>query len=273
MKLRVHNHRNNPGNQVPVRAKVIGLLTDFGLKDSYVAEMHAVLLSNCNNINIIDISHLISPGDTNSASCLLARSAKYFPGDSIIVAVVDPGVGTQRQAVVVSSGGKYYVAPDNGVLSRVIDWSTSFKVRVLSTDDSPAETIFPTFHGRDLFIPAAVRLANGESCETLGDEGVFKATFKPEGPRKSGRKIIGHALYIDRFGNIATDIPNAVSGRIHLARDVILTSAKTYGERQVGELFWVCGSDGHIEIAANGESAAGTLGIQPGDRVVLEESQ
>ncbi len=248
----------------------MGLITDFGLADSYVSEMHAVLIGLCSDIRIIDINHLIEPGNISAGSYLLGRSVPSFPKGSVFLGVVDPEVGTERQAVVVENAGCYFVGPDNGLFSRAIDWTKPIITRVCTKNDVGRETISSTFHGRDLFAPLAAKLVNGEKIESIGVASSLNGTPAPDQPTLNSNDAIGEVIYIDRFGNIATNLPNGIlqkNSLLFTRKFCNIRNALTYSSVSNTNPFWLFGSDGNIEIAMNGQHAAKEMAVRVSDTV------
>ncbi|HET7602363.1 MAG TPA: SAM-dependent chlorinase/fluorinase, partial [Gemmatimonadales bacterium] len=169
---------------------IITLLTDFGTADSYVAEMKGAILSAAPDATLVDVSHAISPGDVRAAAYVLDRAWRSFPRGSVHLAVVDPGVGTARAALALSAHGHFFIGPDNGLFSFVMR-DTPVRAVVLAEPDWAA----PTFHGRDLFAPAAARLASGAALEDLGRAftGIPERLATRE-PYHEGKTLIGEVI-------------------------------------------------------------------------------
>jgi S-adenosyl-L-methionine hydrolase (adenosine-forming) len=242
---------------------IITLLTDFGTVDSYVAEMKAVLLSRAPNVTLVDISHQVSPGDIRAAQYLLGRAWKHFPEGTIHVAIVDPGVGSERRALAVESGGNRFVAPDNGLLSFLAS-DARFVSLPIPTGAAP------TFHGRDVFAPAAASLATGSSLESLGSI-ITDAYHAPLAtPRSDGLTVVGEVVYVDRFGTLVSNIAgNAVQPgvRIRVEGTDVGPLARTFRDVRSGALVAFVGSGGTVEIAVRDGSAARMLGVGVGAEV------
>lgn len=245
---------------------IITLLTDFGTSDSYVAELKGVLLSRAPDSTLVDITHDVSPGDIRSAAYILGRTWHRFPASTIHLAVVDPGVGTSRAALAIRTHQHYFLAPDNGVLTAVLH-DAEVEAVVLST---PA-TAAPTFHGRDVFAPAAAELARGTSLTELG------ARFNgiPErlaytSPHQEGRWLVGEVVYVDRFGSLITNLtPKLIPAQAIFEIDDLQVGplVRTYTDVATGGLLAYVGSDGTVEIAVRDGSAAQRLGVGIGGRV------
>ena len=264
----------NPGqlNQdmmINKRNPIVAFITDFGKRDSYVAEMHAILLEVCPEVKILDITHNIAPGDIKSAAYMVGRMKYRLPIGCALVAVVDPGVGTSRQAVAIKTGERYFIGPDNGVFSRLIMGSKNFKVRILDQRDLMLSEYSNTFHGRDLFTPVAGKLISGVRFESIGREGSLIDTFPAKQPLRNRDNWAGEVIYIDHFGNIITDINHCLQGKIEVGGFKDILKAENYHDQPRGEVFWLNGSGGTIEISMNGESAANHLGLEIGDPICL----
>src|SRR5882672_12141503 len=182
----------------------ITLLTDFGTADSYVAEMKGVLSTYAPNAKLVDITHEVSPGDVRGAQYVLSRTWMFFPEGSVHVAVVDAGVGTDRRVLGATRFGHYFLAPDNGLLSFLSLNATFVSIPVLPE-------AAPTFHGRDVFAPAAGKLATGGSLESLGTAITDPINVPLPIPTTVGDALVGEVLYVDRFGTLISNIaPNAI---------------------------------------------------------------
>jgi S-adenosylmethionine hydrolase len=244
---------------------VITLLTDFGTSDSYVAEMKAVLHSAVADLVIVDVSHDVVQGDVRSAQYLLARSWHWFPRGSVHVAVVDPGVGTERRALAVERQGHHFVAPDNGLLTSVLDGAHAVELEISAKAAA-------TFHGRDVFAPAAARLANGEALRTLGPRVVHPHRDPIATPMKGDRRLVGEVVYIDRFGTLITNLPReafAVTRGVRVGGEFDVQVGRTFRDVEQGELVAFVGSAGTVEIAARDRSATQVTGVGVGGEVSL----
>lgn len=242
---------------------IVTLLTDFGTADSYVAEMKAVLLSRAPNVTIVDISHQVPPGDIRAGQYLLGRAWKHFPHGAIHVAIVDPGVGTERRAIAAEDGGHRFVAPDNGLLSFLPNDARFVSLPI------PAGAA-PTFHGRDLFAPAAASLATGSSLESLGSTITDPHHSPLPTPHRDGLTVVGEVIYVDRFGTLVSNIAgNAVQlgVRIHVEGTDVGSLSRTFRDVAHGALVAFVGSGGTVEIAVRDGSAARLLGVGVGAEV------
>lgn len=243
---------------------LITLLTDFGTADGYVGEMKGVIYAMCPQAQLVDIAHDVAPQDVDGARLAIARYWRRFPLGTIHVVVVDPGVGTSRAALAVESDGRFLVGPDNGVLSPAL----------LRSDVRVVELAIPaqasaTFHGRDVFAPAAARLAAGSPLEALGrtyDAPIVRRT--PEAKRLADGSVSGEVITVDRFGNLVTNLVAPRGGSVVLG-DRVVPIVRSYGEGASGDVVAVIGSSGLLEIAVRDGSAGGTLGVARGAPVVL----
>jgi S-adenosylmethionine hydrolase len=250
----------------PRSPPTITLLTDFGSADSYVGEMKGVLLSGAPAATAVDISHAVPPGDVRSAAYILGRTWHRFPPGTVHLVVVDPGVGSNRAALALSVQGQYFVGPDNGVFTPVLR-DAEVNAVALATP----ETASPTFHGRDLFAPAAAALARGDGLETLGPAfaGIPVRLAYTE-PRREGETLVGEVVYVDRFGSLITNLTSDLipgSARLEIGGIDLGPLRRTFSDVTPGGLVAYIGSGGAVEIAVRNGSAAQRLGIGIGGRV------
>lgn len=244
----------------------ITFLTDYGLADSYVAEVKGTLLTRVPDACIVDITHEIRPGDIRSGAYVLGRSWRTFPEGTVHLAVVDPGVGTGRAALAVRSHGHYFVGPDNGLLTWVFSAGPFEAVELPAPMHASA-----TFHGRDVFAPAAARLLAGYPLHLLGTA----VTSNPVlldfvAPRYEGKTVIGQVVYVDRFGTLVTNLtPEEVPPYAVLVSDELEIGKlqRTFADVPTGGLVAYLGSGGNVEIAVRDGSAARRLGIGVGHEV------
>ncbi|MFL5403411.1 MAG: S-adenosyl-l-methionine hydroxide adenosyltransferase family protein [Gemmatimonadales bacterium] len=245
---------------------IITLLTDFGTSDSYVAEMKGVILSRTSTTVLVDITHSINPGDIRSAAYVLGRTWHLFPQGSVHLVVIDPGVGTARAALAFSARGHYFVGPDNGVFTPVLH---DAEVEAVVLPEPVGAS--PTFHGRDLFAPAAAALAGGAALTTLGQPFAgLPERLAYTMPHYEGKTVVGEIIYIDRFGslitNLTTDLVPAYA-RLEVEDLDIGPLRRTFNDVTAGGLLAYIGSGGAIEIAVRNGSAARRLGVGVGGRV------
>ncbi len=244
--------------------RIITLLTDFGTADGYVGEMKGVLATGAPGCALVDIAHDLPTHDIEAGRLALARYWRRFPVGTVHVAVVDPGVGGSRAALAVESEGRMLVGPDNGILSPAMLHPGARCVAL----PVPA-TASPTFHGRDVFAPAAARLALGIAIDTLGavvTEPVLRRT--PEAVRRADGAIEGVIITIDRFGNLVTNLVARHGGAIEI-RGRTVPLRRIYEDVKPNECVALTGSSGLVEVAVRDGSAASALGAARGDKVVL----
>uniref|UniRef100_I2PYE0 SAM-dependent chlorinase/fluorinase n=1 Tax=Desulfovibrio sp. U5L TaxID=596152 RepID=I2PYE0_9BACT len=254
------------------QAPLIALLTDFGLADPYVGQMKSVLLSAAPGVALLDISHEVAPQNLTQAAFFLAATVPWLPPGAVTAAVVDPGVGTDRRVVLAEVGGGWVLAPDNGLLTLVC--GSGCRLFDATPRAVPASA---TFHGRDVFAPIAARLAMGEEAGAVGTVWTGADPVRLEGlwPRRKGDTVEGRVLSVDRFGNAVVNLDIGGYGRLPATpalvapRAVPLTPAKTYGELEQGAVGLLAGSQGYLELAVAGGSAAAKLGLKAGDAVTF----
>jgi S-adenosyl-L-methionine hydrolase (adenosine-forming) len=250
---------------------VITLLSDFGLSDHFVASMKGVLLSLNPDLRLVDISHLIFPQDIFSGAFTLGQAYYNFPVNTIHLAVVDPGVGTDRKGLVVSAGGQVFVAPDNGILTYVMEAHPDFTAYEITADHYYHKPVAKTFHGRDVFAPIAAWISRGIPLHQIGTVLPNPVRLNlPVVKRVKDALIQGTILAVDRFGNLITnlkpvDLPRPF--KLLAGQREITSLFKTYGEGSQGEAFIVTGSSGYLEIAVKDGSAAAVLNLKSGSPV------
>ena len=258
---------------------VITLLSDFGLQDEYVAVMKGVILEICPGARLIDITHLIAPRNIRSAAFVLYASHKYFPRGAIHLAVVDPGVGTERRPVAIRLGASFFVGPDNGLFSLILKRETGWEARRLENEQFRLSPVSSTFHGRDIFAPAAAHLAGGVRFDMLGALcGLVSAPWgEPSVVEKD--MVKGEVIHIDRFGNAVTNVAIEVLEKMAPAEKWVgeagkstVSIRKAYGVVAAGEALALAGSRGLMEIAVNQGSAASELELHQGTRVTFRLS-
>lgn len=249
---------------------VITLMTDFGTRDGYAGAVKGVILSLCPSAALVDITHDIGAGDIAEAAFVLETYHDFFPAGTVHLVVVDPGVGSRRRALAVSSGGRWYVGPDNGVFEAAYNSPGGFACRELTTPAHRRNEVSAVFHGRDIFAPAAAFLAPGGEWDELGalvTDPVRRErqTRTDCGPGCLAAKII----HVDRFGNLVTDITVAELRScfadparivVRLAGREVYGLTEYYAQSPAGELIALAGSHGRLEIAASGASAEKILG-------------
>jgi len=248
---------------------VCTLLTDFGLADGFVGAMKGVLASGAPGAQLLDLSHDVPAGDIEHGAFVLAQAAPFFPAGTVHLAVVDPGVGTAREAVVVRHGGALLVGPNNGLLSHVAPapHDVFLITNVLWLRPRPSET----FHGRDVFAPAAAALLSGAPPEDAGPR-LPRARWvrlPAREPSDAPDGMMGEVVHVDRFGNLITNLPGAAGlGRVTLEpAGLTLAVVRTYGDATAGAPLAYVGSRGTLELAVRDGRAADVLGVGRGARV------
>jgi S-adenosylmethionine hydrolase len=242
-------------------AAIIVLFTDFGLEGPYTGQVKTVLHQIAPDVPVLDLFADLPAAKPQPAAYLLAAYGGWFPRGTIILAVVDPGVGGERAAVVVEADSRWYVGPDNGLLelvTRRADWLRSWEI------PTPAEVISASFHGRDLFAPVAGRLARGDPpAGRLRPEGIFR---RPDWPDD-----LPEIVYIDRYGNAMTGMRAALipDGARLAAAGRVLARRRTFSDVPAGEAFWYENSNGLAEIAVNSGRADAALGLAIGSAVAI----
>jgi S-adenosylmethionine hydrolase len=258
-----------------VAAPLITLLTDFGLRDGFVASMKGVILTLAPDARLIDVSHEIEPQDVAGGAFVLETSFRYFPAGTVHLAVVDPGVGSARRGIIVEAAGHRFVGPDNGLLTpalRADPAAAVFGIDARRRRPAPGRT----FDGRDLFAPVAAELARGVAAAALGAPVNDSVRLAEIAPTTSGGGLEGRIIWIDRFGNLISNIRAAMLPPRRPVRiavgDSVIPFAEAYAAVAPGELGALINSDGLLEIFASGASAAVRLGARRGDPVRLSLS-
>jgi len=252
---------------------LLTLTTDFGTRDSYVAELKGTLLSEGpDSLRLVDLSHELAPFDIHAAALFLRAALPRFPRGAIHLAVVDPGVGSERRALIVERPDMLLVGPDNGLFSYVLDGSET--VYEIDRSRLGPRAISTTFHGRDLFAPVAARLAAGVAPAMLGEQVTSYERMLFPMVDMQGDVLHARVVHVDRYGNLITSIPEATLrdflGSDEAAFDLsigdhtIHALGSHYAEVQPGALLALVGSSGLIEVAAREESAARKLGVEVG---------
>jgi S-adenosyl-L-methionine hydrolase (adenosine-forming) len=256
---------------------IITLTTDFGSGSHYAAAMKGVILSIHPAATIVDVTHDVPPQDIRRAAILLDNVADWFPPETIHVAVVDPSVGTDRAIVYARIGQQQFVAPDNGLLSRLAARTPPVKLIRLADPAYWLERVSTTFHGRDIMAPVAAHLALGLDPDRLGPPlDRLTAIDWPE-PRQRPGRIDGAVIEIDSFGNLITDLTSEMlAGRPTDRRACVVCNIyetwgiyHAYAEQPNGTLVALIGSSGRLELALVGDNAARCLGISVGSPVTL----
>ena len=252
---------------------IIALLTDFGIKDYFVGAMKGVIFSINSEARIVDITHNIERQNVQSAGFTLASCYREFPQKTIFVMVVDPGVGSNRRAILVETDNYFFVAPDNGLLSLVLTNETNYKAFELTNPNFFRQPVSQTFHGRDLFAPVVAWLSTGISPNEFGEEItdlILDNSLIPN--RISADEIEGQIIHIDHFGNLITNLKKSDLPEKFLLRvngNIISKHQTFYGEAEAGGIFSILGSAGDLEIVAFRDSAKNLLNIKTGEKFAL----
>ncbi len=262
----------NPKSRIPI----VTLLTDFGLQDTFVAEMKGAILRRCPAAQVVDITHEVPPFDIVTAARRLRQAIRAFPRGTVHLVVVDPGVGGNRRALILKAGGHYFVGPDNGVFTFPVRDDPRYKVYAILRQPGAGS---PTFQGRDLFAPVAAALASGDSPRRWGSPATHPVLLRNLDPvRGSGNTWIGAITGVDRFGNLETNLAGGLLGRYHhpilqIGKRRITRLVRTFSDIRLGELGFTVNSSGFLEIFQRQASAQGRIRIRPGAQVRLRERE
>lgn len=251
---------------------LLTLLTDFGLTDYYVAAVKGTVLRLAPGTVLVDISHDVPAGDIETASFLLAAAFPSFPAGTIHLAVVDPGVGSERRILAVRSASGCLLAPDNGLLTPLLDQAE--EIRSVERPDLFLASPGQTFHGRDRFAPTAAALLRGEPFASLGPVVDDPVRLPVPPPRRGTGEILGRVAHIDRYGNLVTDIPAgwlpadpSEPCRVEVGSHAAERRVTCYAGIPPGEAAFLSGSLGTIELSLNGESLSQRWGVTRGTAV------
>ncbi len=257
---------------------IITLITDFGTRDSYVSEMKGVILSLVADVHLVDITHDVEPQQVAEAALTLEAAATAFPAGTVHLAVVDPGVGTDRRAIVVAAGGQLFVGPDNGLFTPMFAHA-EWRAFELAAGEYRRPVVSQTFHGRDIFAPAAAHLARGVAPARFGPAVGDPVRLSWPEAREGADGVGGTVIYVDHFGNLVTSI-----GAEHVATVLadgraavrvagrVLPLVGTYGELPPGRAGALIGSRNRLEVVVRDGSAAARLGAGRGTAVVLRRT-
>ncbi|HEY3744304.1 MAG TPA: SAM-dependent chlorinase/fluorinase [Bryobacteraceae bacterium] len=247
---------------------MITLTTDFGVTDHYTGTMKGVIASIAPRVPVADITHLIEPFNILDGAFTIAEAYPYFPKKTIHVVVVDPGVGTSRRPILVEAGGQYFIGPDNGVFSLIYARERPHKVRAITNEKFFLPTPSRTFHGRDIFAPAAAHLAKGAKSAQFGKLISDPIQLTGLTPERSGKRVwTGTVLKVDHFGNLITNFHSSEFPQIATQPFEMLVGIQTvrllalhYQDSNIGGLFVIVGSSGYLEVSTSQGSAAKILG-------------
>jgi S-adenosylmethionine hydrolase len=252
---------------------IVTFLSDFGERDQYVAAMKGVVLDRCREATLVDMTHEVPPGDVLRGALILAGSSCWFPAGAIHVAVVDPGVGTDRAALLIESADRFYIGPDNGLLSLAA--GSASRIHRLDADEFFVHPVSSTFHGRDVFASVAGHLAAGRKPAELGTAIGGYHRIELPAVERAADSVAGEILYADAFGNLVTNI--GAGDLAALGADPIVDIAggrrvrlcRAYADARSGALVALIGSTALLEIAVTNGSAQAALvdAASPGTRV------
>ena len=260
-----------------MRKPIITLLTDFGIKDPYVASMKGVILNINPRCTLIDITHNVNPHDIQEGAFLLAKTYSYFPKGTIHLSVVDPGVGGARKPILLETENYFFVGPDNGLFTLVAEKEKVKQTVVLTEKKYFLSKVSITFHGRDVFAPVAAYLSLGTKPNVFGYE-INSLKKLPFGkPAIKGGKLLGEILHIDAFGNLVTNIDVETLLRFTKNRSFVIRTKgeiiqglkKGYWEGKKGEPIALLESNGFLEIAMNKKNAQKALEGKKGDPITI----
>ena len=253
---------------------IITLLTDFGVSSPYVAAMKGVILSINPKVTIVDISHNIAPQNIDEAAFVLAQTASHFPTDTIHVVVIDPGVGSDRKILAVTTGKGTFLAPDNSVLKYIFKTSPDATIIKVTNSDYFLPETSNTFHGRDIFAPVAAHLSLGVLIEKLGKPAENYQKGSVLEPIIEDDKITGHIIYFDAFGNAVTNIhadllQSKMIDHLQIGNIKINQINKTYSEVYSGRTIALLSSSNYLEIAVSHGNAQKYHNLQISDKVII----
>jgi S-adenosyl-L-methionine hydrolase (adenosine-forming) len=255
--------------------KIITLTTDFGDRDWFVGTMKGIILGINPDCVMVDITHEIAGGDIWAGAFALAAAYRYFPTGTIHMAVVDPGVGSERRAMVIQTERGYFVGPDNGVLSLALRKERLLEAHVLRNEQYFRRPVSVNFHGRDVFAPIAAHLSRGVALSELGPAVSDYVELEWPEIQTGVEGIRGQVVYIDRFGNVITNIENQLIAVRNLESIIItagtarLALGNCYQAVAPGKPVGLLGSHGYLEIAVNGGAAEKLLGLRLGDQIAI----
>jgi S-adenosylmethionine hydrolase len=260
--------------------RVLTLLSDFGLRDGYVAQMKGIILDLCTSAVITDVSHEVERHNIPMGSFILETTAPYFPKDTIHVAVVDPGVGSPRKAVVIECKSALFVGPDNGLMARASEKLGPKSIYEIRDKEFLRRPVFSTFHGRDVFAYTAGLLASGRRPEEVGPKVSKLETLDLSSPVLSGKTLNCQVLHVDVFGNVITNVAEEMVRRVPAkigesvevrpeTRKLQAQYARSYYEVAKGAMAILLGSQGFLEIAIREGNARDKLDVKPLDKLEL----
>jgi S-adenosylmethionine hydrolase len=259
---------------------VITLLTDYGIKDSYVAEVKGAILRISPDATIVDISHDVGNYDIESGAFHLARAAPYFPSGTVHVGVVDPGVGGTRKPIIVKTRGAWFVGPDNGLMAPAAERLRVDAIWEITNTDMLPPSVSDVFDGRDVFGPTGAYLSVGMPPDRLGTEISGMVRLPAYTPRLDGDTVHAQVIHVDGFGNLVTNVTYETLEEMGASGDarfkveaggceLDLPYARRFSAVPKGEPLLLVAGGGYLEISVNQGNAAEHLGLGKGDRVIL----
>ncbi|MDP8216306.1 MAG: SAM-dependent chlorinase/fluorinase [Candidatus Kaelpia imicola] len=254
---------------------MIALLTDFGFKDEYAGVIKGVICSINPRVKIIDLCHEIPAQDILWAALLIYKSCSFFPAKTIFLCIVDPAVGSKRDIVIVKKDSRYFIAPDNGLLSFIVGETRGLEIIKVNPDEIQLQPLSSTFHGRDIFAPLAAHLSIDNNISRFGAAVESIKLIEFPQPEITDGKIIAMVIQIDRFGNLTTNLERDVFEKlgwknleIQLRDSIIREISNCYEKKRDSIAIW--GSRGLLEIAVPDNSAADILGLNRGSIVIIK---
>lgn len=257
--------------------RIVTLLTDFGSRDHYVASVKGVLLSINPSLELVDVTHEITPQNIQEGGFVLASAFRYFPEGTVHLAVVDPGVGAKRLGLAAATQSHFFVGPDNGLFDQVFALDPPQQVVSLNNPDYQLPQVSTTFHGRDIFAPAAAHLSLGLTLEKFGPPITYRMRSPGRAILSDQDELRGEIIYVDRFGNLISniEIPYAETQirlqdlRVYLADQQVLTGPNTYEEAPPLSPFALIGSNRLLEVSVRNGSAYTVTGHGVGTSILV----
>jgi len=258
---------------------VIVLLTDFGLSDNFVGVMKGVIYGINPEVRIIDLCHQIESHNIHEAAFLLKSSYSYFPEGTVFLIVVDPGVGSKRKSIIMETENYFFIAPDNGVLSFLLERDIK-RIMQITNEKYFLKPVSRTFHGRDIFAPVAAHLSKGEKVENFGSPIKDIEKIKLPEPQVEKNRLSGEVIHVDRFGNLITNINKDTFVRfiedkkfqIAIGKGKICKISSSYKEGKKGLPIAIFGSFDNLEISLYGDDASRGLNLKKGSKIYIKKS-
>lgn len=251
--------------------RIITLTTDFGTRDGFVGQMKGVILRIHPEATLVDVSHEIEPFNIVAAALVARGLSRYYPAGTTHLVVVDPGVGSERRGIALRSNGQMYVGPDNGLFTFVLGAADQSEIREIFNPDFMLPDPHPTFHGRDIFAPAASFLSRGCDFERVGPRVENPVLLRIPHPQETHDSLIGQIIYIDRFGNLTSNIQAEQLRKrvreVSIGDVSIKRISHFFAEAKEGRAVALINSFGHLEIAVNRGNASEVLGLSHGARI------